>query len=84
MKENTVTQYADGSIIRTHNKRIQFIENEGKVVIKFDYATIDAEKPACKHVCHKGVIRETWIKISDEMMEELCIAYLRFKTNQPK
>lgn len=79
-----VNHYKNGFEIRLKNKKINFIEEEGKVLIDFLFATDDAEDPACFHKCLKGKVRNTQIAISDEVMEALSYFYLHFKKRRQK
>ena len=57
------------------------MQKEDSTLIKFEFADNDAHKPACSHKCHKGKVRETFIKMSNEAMEVLVYSYLRYKHN---
>ena len=71
--------YADGASVRLHNKRIVFAEEDGKTLINFRFADENADKPACRHLCHKGRVRDTSLKVSTEAMDALMVAYVRYK-----
>jgi hypothetical protein len=75
-----ITIYDNGASIRTNNKRIVFEEKDGKILIQFSIAG-DSEpgKPACRHKCHRGKIRETTIMLSNEGMQSLVYAYLKYR-----
>jgi hypothetical protein len=76
-----ITIYKDGAVIRLHNKRISFKEEDGKTKINFWIAgDSEPDKPACAHKCHKGKVRETGITLSDEGMQCLVYAYLNYKS----
>lgn len=78
-KKRTVSIYQDGAVVRLNNKRITFVEKDGKIAIQFKFATTNAEKPASAQVCHRGKVRETLIKLSDEAMDGLMYAYQEYK-----
>ena len=82
-KRSRLVTYADGFEARFHNRRISMIqENETKSVnIRFDYATEDFEEPACLHTANRG-IRTTQIKLSEEAMERLMIAWIEYKRSK--
>ncbi len=58
MKERTVTILKDGAIVRLHNRRINIIVEDNKVIIQFD-------KPKEKQ---RGIERVT-ISLSTEVMD---------------
>lgn len=78
-KKLTIKFYPDGAVIRMHNKRVSFKIEKGNTTIGFQFADADANKPACYHICHKGKVRHTILKISDEGMDALVYAYLKRK-----
>lgn len=82
MSKNKLSTYQDGAIFRAKNKRVQFIEIEGKVKILFDFADEDPNKPACSHECIKNKIRRTRLNLTTEGMEMLVTAYFRFRQAQ--
>jgi hypothetical protein len=71
--------YNNGATVRLHNRRICFKETDDGIHVRFDIVAKDAEKPSCFHVCHKGKVRVTHIKISAEGMEYLVESYLIYK-----
>ena len=79
MKKNSVVYYKDGAVVRLHNRRISFKEINKKIIIKFDFADTEAEKPACSHICYKGKIRETFLALNTEAMKALVFAFINYK-----
>ena len=79
MKKTSLIVFADGATARINNKRIAFAEKDGNTMIKFHFADADAEKPACYHKCHKGKVRETFVKMSNEAMELLVYSWMQYK-----
>lgn len=77
-----LTTYLDGASYRMHNKRITFKQENGVTMIRFKFADKEAYKPACSHKCHKGKVRETFLKLSNEAMDKLVFAYLQFKKDE--
>lgn len=84
-KRSRLETYKDGFVARFHNRRISMVqESETKSVnIRMDYATEDFEKPACLHTANRG-IRTTEIKLSEEAMERLMIAWIEYKRHKNK
>jgi hypothetical protein len=82
--KNKLTIHKDGATIRLHNKRISLKEVDGTIMVKFQFADENAEKSACYHKCYKGKIRETFIKMSDEVIEALLFAYVNYKRHCAK
>jgi len=85
-KKPYTTTHPNGSVIRSHNKRIQsVIETPGEVCIHFQFLGESPEIPTCHHeVTHKGKVRYTFIKLSEETLDALVqarIAYLEYKRN---
>lgn len=78
-KQNHIKFYSNGATIRMHNKRISFKQDEKSIVIGFSFAEENANTPACLHVCHRGKVRETSIKMSNEAMEALVLSFIQFK-----
>ncbi len=72
--------YSDGATVRLKNKRISFKETDKKTMISFQFADEEhPEKPACRHVCHRGKVRDTFIQLSNETMARLVHAYIKYK-----
>ena len=80
-KQNT---YLNGSTMRSHNKVIHLIKqrNEEHFSIVFRFADEEPDKPACQHTCLKGKVRQTYLKLSEEAMEDLVRCYTAFKKLQ--
>jgi len=83
MKETSATIYANGAVIRLHNRRMAFGESDGITELKFVFADSTPDIPACAHFCIRGKVRETYIKMSTEAMEALVSAYVRYKVMKP-
>ena len=79
MKANTETIFLNGATIRMHNKRIQIREKGDKTIILFHFADENADTPACQHRCHRGKVRETFVKMTTESMELLVKAYIDYR-----
>ena len=85
-KKPYITPLINGSVIRLHNKRIiTAVEEPNEVVIHFQFLDESPEIPSCYHeVTHKGKVRHTMIKLSEEVLDALVQArmyYLEHKTN---
>lgn len=73
-----VKSFRDGVQIRLTNRKISLADTEdGNYIIEFLYATDEADKPATFHENFRGPngIRRSLIKLSDEAMEALVLAY---------
>lgn len=79
MKNKTIKLYTDGATVRLHNRRISFKQDEKSIMIKFSFAEADAYRSACSHDCHRGKVRETNIKMTNEAMEALVLAFMNYK-----
>lgn len=84
-KRSRLETYKDGFVARFHNRRIFMLQESetNSVNIRFDYATEDFEEPACLHTANRG-IRTTEIKLSEEAMERLMIAWIEYKRHKNK
>lgn len=84
-KRSRLATYADGFEARFHNRRITVHQpsDTKDVYIRMDYATSDFLLPACKHTANRG-IRTTEIKLSEEAMERLMIAWVEYKRHNNK
>ena len=78
-KKSSIKIYKDGAVVRFHNKRILIGSNMENVFLRFSFLDLEADKPACGHVSHKGKIRETSIKMSVEAMEALICGYNEYR-----
>jgi hypothetical protein len=85
-KKPYINTYLNSSEIRLHNKRVT-INNDipNEVTIHFQFLDESPETPACCHnVTHKGKVRYTMIKLSEEVLDALIHArthYLEHKAN---
>lgn len=84
MKEESITIYFDGATVRKKNKRISFHEKAESTMIKFSMVDPEAEIPGCYHKCHRGKVRETFIKLSNEGMTLLVHSWLEYKRRNHK
>ena len=75
-KELQLTRHPDGAVVRFYNKKIILKKEKEKILIAFLFADEDAETPACSHKCHRGRVRETFLKLSSDAMEALIMAYI--------
>ena len=80
--KNTLTAFKNGASTRLHNKRISFKQDESSTVIAFQFADEDAEKPACGHTCHRGKVRHTVVKMSNDAMDALVNSYIHYKRGE--
>lgn len=81
-----VKEYADAVVVKIPNKKIMIVErsdeNGNSYFMNFRYFDKDADKPACTHKCHRGKVRETTVKLSEDGMDALIMAYMRYKRNK--
>jgi hypothetical protein len=86
MKKGKISLSKDGAVARLHNKRISFMAVGDSILIVFQYADKehDPNTPACAHKCHKGKIRETFVKISEDAMKSLVVAYISWRKEKDK
>lgn len=80
-----ITNYNNGASVKLPNRRITITENDkNEFYIQFKFADKvgDPNKPACEHVCLKSKVRQTTIKLSEEILESLIVAYTEYKKNQ--
>lgn len=82
-KERSIKTYLNGSEIRLHNKRIHInVENPNEVTIHFQFLDESPETPACGHfVTHKGKVRHTMLKLTEEALDALVQARMHYKFN---
>jgi len=82
-KRRTMTVHKNGSIARFQNRRITMMEQKDDAfVFRFEFATDDADQPACNHETIRGKIRVTEIKLSDEALDAMIKAYLSYKKSK--
>jgi predicted DNA binding protein len=81
-----IKDYADAVVVKIPNKKIMVVERSDEngisYFMNFKYADKDADKPACTHKCHRGIVRETTVKVSEDGMDALIMAYIRYKRNK--
>jgi hypothetical protein len=81
-----IKDYADAVMIKIPNKKIMVVERSNEdgnsYFMNFKYFDKDADKPACTHKCHRGKVRETTVKVSEDGMDALIMAYMRYKRNK--
>jgi hypothetical protein len=82
--KNTNKIFLDGAQMRLHNRKIGFVEKDDNILINFKFADTEADKPACKHICHRGKVRETHLQLSVEAMETLMMGYIRYRQFKEK
>jgi hypothetical protein len=77
--------YSNGASVKLPNRRVTVTENDKhEFYIQFKHAdkNEDPNKPACEHICFKNKVRQTTIKISEEGMEAIVIAFMEYKRQQ--
>jgi hypothetical protein len=83
-KKKIQNTYLNGSTMRSHNKAIHLYKDKDKehFNILFRFADENPDTPACQHTCLKGKVRQTYLKLSEEAMEDLVRCYTEFKKLQ--
>jgi uncharacterized protein YqeY len=74
-----VRSFRDGVQVRLTNRKINVVDtNDGNYIIECLFAAKNADQPAIKHENFRGPngIRRSLIKLSDEAMEAIVLAYL--------
>lgn len=83
MTNKRIKIYTDGFSIRLKNRRCVIRDINGFYFLEFcSFDNKEANSPAVKHKCIKGKIRVSLIKLSDEFMEGLVLAFLNYKKNK--
>lgn len=76
-----IKNYSNGASVKLSNRKVTVSENDkNEFYIQFKHAdnTEDPNKPACEHICFKNKVRQTTVKISEEGLEALVIAFLEY------
>lgn len=84
---NRIDVYSDGVTVRLRNKRIVLSEVDNGFEIHFRTFDLEADKPSCYCLSHKGKIRDTVIGMSSEGIHALVRAYIIYekeKRNESK
>jgi hypothetical protein len=83
MKKNKFTQYLDGGEVRIKNRRINFKEKDGNILLRFEKTCEkDADKPAAIHSCKREKVRITELSLSKEAFDSLIILYCHYNDFQ--
>jgi hypothetical protein len=84
IKKSKLTLYNDGAEARIHNRRLLMSEDQETkdVVLRFQFATDDAESPACSHETFRGKVRQTTIKMSEDAIKALIAMYMEYKKSK--
>ena len=80
-----IKHYSNGASVKLPNRRVTVTENDKhEFYIQFKHAdkNDDPNKPACEHICFKNKVRQTTVKISEEGMEAIVIAFMEYKKQQ--
>jgi len=80
-----IKNYSNGASIKLPNRRVTVTENDKHdFYIQFKHAdkNDDPNKPACEHICFKNKVRQTTVKISEEGMEAILIAFMEYRKQQ--
>lgn len=75
-------KYSNGASLKLPNRRVTVTENDKReFYIQFKHAdkNDDPNKPACEHICFRNKVRQTTVKISEEGMEAIVIAFMEYK-----
>lgn len=83
-KKPYIINYANGSEMKFHNKSISVHKHdEGFFLI--DMKIVDKENvntPSCRHLVHKGKVRHTTIKLSEEAVKAIVTCYMEYHNKQ--
>lgn len=88
MEIKRIKWYGNGVAVRVHNKEIVVSSSEqdpNAIILNFkSFDAEDANRPAVLHQCHRGKVKETSLKLSDETMAIVVQMYLQKKRRDLK